>query len=396
MNQITRFVIASSVLGFGMVSNGCLDTNDPGETHYYFGDVYDGVKGQQVTNYNIAVEYFGRRVEGTKDGRGGFALPPIPANSDYSVYIDAPGYRPFVSHQPQWHDVVQADRSFHYEAYLFATDLAVADVPVTVTLSDSGQFPSGGSIRLRPTAVSQVYDEASERPAGVTATYDGAPVVQVWENDYDLLSETVMEPVDNGAAILHGNKLVYGVPYQLSLLNFPGYQYSEMLTFTAGVDGRQALVLTRLAPDPLAVSYMSTRAGNPTPDGSLTIVLNQPVELDPLVTVNSYLEAVDNAFSIVSDNTNLDLVYNQLKLNVLDTVQERGTHMVVSGQTITFTWSPAIGLRVPSDPADIIRSVTWGAMDQIRLRPTNGNATDVVTLASLLSGARTVTVIVTP
>jgi hypothetical protein len=395
MNQMTRFVIASSVLCVGMLSNGCLGTDEPTETHYYFGDIYDGVTGQQVKSYNIAVEYFGRRLEGTVDARGGFALPAIPANNDFSVYIDARGYRPFVSHQQQWHDVVKADRSFHYEAYLFSTSLTVADVPVTVTLSDSGQLPNG-SLRLRPTALSQVYDAANERPAGITATYDGTPVIQLWENDYDLLAETVWQDFNAGETTLPGNKLVYGVPYQLAVLNVPGYQYNQATTFTAGVDGRQALLLTRLSPDPLAVSYMSTRDGNPKPDGSLTIVFNQPIELDPLVSMGSYLEAVDNAFSIVSENTDGDTDFNTLKPNANPNVQERGTNMVVSGQTIVFTWDRATGILPPGDPNDTIRSVTYGAMGQIRVRPVGGVAADAVTLSSLLGGANTVTVIVTP
>ena len=394
MNQMTRFVIASSVLCIGLASSGCLGTDDPVETRYFSGDVYDGVTGQQILSYNIAVEHFGRRETGTVDARGGFHLPAIPAYSDFSVYIDAQGYRPFVSHQGQWLDVIHADRSYHYEAYLFATSLTVQDVPVTITLNDSGLLPRG-SLRLRPTGLSQVYNEASEQPAGIPT--------QVWENDLDLLAETVWLDFTDGtptgppAGVIPGNRLVYGVPYQLAVLNVPGYQYSQTTAtpFVAGVDGRQAIVLSRLAPDALAVAYNSTQDGNPRADGSLIIVLNQPVELDPLSDKADIDEYIDEAFSITAPDSNTNFVVNQLKPDMASNIQERGTTMTISGQQITFAWNKMAGL-LSMDTGDPITSVRWGALNQIRLRRAGGNASDVVTLASLLGGQNAITVTVTP
>jgi len=390
MNQLTRFLVASSVLSVGLLSSSCLSTNAPSETHYYFGDVYDGVTGAHVTNYHIAVEYFGRRYEGQIDARGGFGLPAIPAYQDFSVYIDADGYRPFVSHQPQWLDEKHADRSYHYEAYLFSTALAVQDVQVNVTLSDSPQLPTG-QIRLRPVDLSDVYNDVtgmpkpSEQPAGIPG--------QVWTNSYDLLAQTVWVDIVGGLATFPGQALVYGVPYQVAILNVPGYQYTESPVFQAGMDGRRAFVLTPLDHTPLAVSYKSTDSGNPTPDGSLTIIFNQPAEFDPLHNLDGMKEAIDDQFSITSPDFNANGQRNTLKLNVSPAVQERGTSMVLDGQKLVFTWSTD-GLAT-SDQGDPIRSVTWDGLDAIYLRPQGGNAADVVVLSNLL-GSNAVNVVVLP
>src|SRR3954463_3340862 len=76
------------------------------ETRAFTGDVYDGVTGAHLTDYDIAVDFAGRYERGTKDARAGFHLPAIPALQDFTVYIDAAGYRPFVAHQGQWLDAV--------------------------------------------------------------------------------------------------------------------------------------------------------------------------------------------------------------------------------------------------------------------------------------------------
>jgi hypothetical protein len=386
-SPLSRFAIASSALSLGLLMTGCLGTDSPSETNYFFGDVYDGVTGEHVKQYHIALEYFGRRYEGSLDASGGFQLPAVPANNDYSVYIDAPGFRPFVSHQGQFADVVHADRSFHYEAYLFSNSVVVSDVPVNITLSDSPRLPSG-SIRLRPTQPSALYDTPAETPSGVPG--------QVWINSNDLLAETVWADFKDGAATLPGAKLVYGVPYQVTVLNVPGYQLhqDDKTPFQAGLDGRRAFVLAPLTTTPLQLAYLSTRTGNPTPDGSLTLVFNQAAEFDPRGNIGYYREAIDNAFSISSVDSNNNNVVNVLNANLDPNLQERGTDFKLDGQQLVFTWDRTRGLRT-TDPGDTIQSVTYGGLDQIQLRRAGGNAADVVRLSDLV-GSTSVNVVVAP
>jgi hypothetical protein len=384
-SPLSRLAIASSALSLGLLMTGCLGTDSPSETHYFFGDVYDGVTGQQVKDYRIALEYFGRRYDGSRDANGGFQLPAVPANSDFSVYIDARGFRSFASHHAQFGDVVHADRSYHYEAYLFSTSVPVSDVPVNLTLSDSARLPAG-SIRLRPTEPSALYSDPGETPSGIPG--------QVWTNSNDLLAETVWVDFKDGAATFPGDKLVYGVPYQVTVLNVPGYQLmqDDRTPFQAGIDGRRAFVLAPLTTTPLRLAYMSTRSGNPTPDGSLTMVFNQAAEFDPRGNLGFYREAVDGAFSIDSPDTNNNNVANSLNPNLDPNIQERGTNFKLDGQQLVFTWDPAQGLRT-ADPGDTIRSVTYGGLDRIQLRRAGGNAADVVLLSDLV-GSTSVTVVV--
>jgi len=387
-DRFPRFSIVLLALGFGLSSTACLGTDKPTETRYFFGDVYDGVTGEQVKDYHIELEYFGRRYQGSLDANGGFALPAVPANHDYSIYIDAPHFRPFVSHQAQFGNSVTAERSFHYEAYLFSDKVTVEDVPMTITLSDSASLPDG-SIRLRPVGLSALYDDPSEQPSGIPG--------QLWANDDDLLAETVWADFKGGAVTIKGSDLVYGVPYQLSILNVPGYQLQqsdEKTPFQAGMDGRRAFVLSRLTRTPLAVSYLSTSAGQLSTDGTLTIVLNQPTEFDPLVDMMSYREAVDSSFSIDSENTNGNTTFNTLNDNLDPNLQERGTAISLDGQKLVLTWDKTRGLKT-IDPGDRIRSITYGGLDGIRLRPVGGQAADTVVLSDLI-GSSSVTVDLAP
>jgi hypothetical protein len=379
----SRFAFAVAALASAL-STGCLGTDSPDETRYFFGEVYDGVTGKQVTDYHIELEYFGRRYAGSIDANGGFSLPAVPAYQDYDVYIDASGYRPFVSHQAQFENKVHAERGFHYEAFLFSNSVTVADVPITITLGDSASLPDG-SIRLQPMSSSAIY----ENPDDLSAARG-----QVWPNDDDLLAQTVWVDFKAGAATIPGSSLVYGVPYQLSVLNVPGYQLQQTdvkTPFQAGVDGRRAFVLNRLDATPLQVSYVSTRDGNPSKDGTLTIVFNQPAEFDPLVSLGAYREAIDDAFSIDAEDTNNNFQTDTLNDNVDPNLQERGTSIALNGQQLVFSWDKTRGLRT-YDPGDRILSITYGGLDSIRLRPVGGQAADVVTLSTLLTEGTSVTV----
>jgi hypothetical protein len=356
----------------------------PVETRTFRGDVYDGVTGVHVDDYDIAVDFSGRYERGTLDARKSFQLVPIPALQDFSVYIDASGYRPFVSHNGQWLDLVHGDRSFYYVAYLFADKVAAEDVTFNVTLTNSTTLPSG-QLRLRPTDMSAVYDDPVEQPAGVPG--------QVWTNDNDLLSKTVWADVTNGTVTVPGTSLVYGVTYQVSVFNVPGYAIYQNNVFQAGVNKQVSVELSRLSVPALDVAYISTQSGDPSPDGTVTIVFNEPVEFDPLEQMIDIKNAVDNGFSIDSPDTNQNFQRNVLKINTDPAMQSRGTSIELADQSITLKWNRA-GLET-SDPGDRINTLTYGGLGAVRLRPRGGNASDVVTLANVV-GATSIVVTLTP
>jgi hypothetical protein len=376
-----------------LVFGGCTwkiedDTNNPPpapvETHQYTGDVYDGVTGAHVTMYDIAVDYGGKYERGTVDSRGGFHLPAMSALQDFTVYIDVEGYRPFAAHQGQWLNSVNGQRSFYYLAYLFADKVPVEDVPFTITLRNSTELPSG-SLRLRPTDLSAVYNDPVEQPAAIPG--------QIWQNDNDLLSKTVWMDFTEGKATVKGTDLVYGVPYQISVFNVPGYALSQSNVFQAGVNGRVALQLDRLTVPRLTASFISTQSGDPSPDGTVTIVLNEAAEFDPTEPALDIKNAIDNGFSINSPDTNGNTTRNILKINTDPNTQARGTSIDLSGQAIVLKWSRT-GLQT-QDAGDRIDSISYGGLGAVRLRPVGGNASDVVTLSTIV-GSASIVVPLTP
>ena len=394
MANLKPVKFVSILLAMSAVGSGCtIKVEDqpqpnpvpPVETRAFTGDVYDGVTGAHVTEYDIAVDYAGRYERGTLDARGGFHLPAIPALQDFAVFIDSPGYRPFVAHQGQWLDAVHGDRSFYYLVYLFADKVPVEDVPFDITLRNSTELPSG-SLRLRPTALSAVYDDPIEQPAAIPG--------QLWQNDNDLLSKTVWMDFKEGKVTVLGTDLVYGVPYQISVFNVPGYQLFQGSVFQAGINSKVTLQLDRLTVPRLSVSYISTQSGDPSPDGTVTIVLNEAAEYDPLEPPLDIKNAIDDGFSIFSPDTNNNLQRNVLKINTDPNVQARGTKIELSGQSIVLRWDKSVGLAT-QDPGDRITSITYGGLAAVRLRPVGGNASDVVTLASIV-GTTSIPVVLTP
>ncbi len=385
MTNLNQLGMAFILFGACMSAGACTikvqdetgpEPPEPVETRAFTGDVHDGVTGVHLTMYDIAVDYAGHYERGTLDARGGFHLPPIPALQDFSVYIDAEGYRPFVAHQGQWLDSVHGDRSFYYLAYVFADKVPVEDVPFLITLRNSTELPSG-SLRLRPTDLSAVYNDPIEQPAAVPG--------QVWQNDNDLLSKTVWMDFMGGNATVKGTDLVYGVPYQVSVFNVPGYELLQSYVFQAGINDRVTLQLDRLIVPRLSVSYISTQSGNPSPDGTVTIVLNEPAEFDPLESSLDIKNSIDDNFSIFSPDTNANLQRNVLRINTDATTQERGTSIELAqgGQAIVLRWNKDAGL-LTQDPGDRIGTITYGGLGGVRLRPVGGNASDVVTLANIV------------
>ncbi len=211
--------------------------------------------------------------------------------------------------------------------------------------------------------------DPTETPAGVPG--------QVWGNDDDLQFRAVTKEFSNGLVTFDQNDLVYGVLYRVDIYNVAGHAPFKG-TFTAGVDASAAFVINRLAPAALAVAFMSTDLGVADSTGKLTIVFNQPVNLDPLVNANNATASLDLGLSINSPDANKNGQTNQLKA-----MGPRGTQLTIADTTMTIQWSPTSALG-KTDPGDPILSVTYGNLDQIVVRRPNGEQVDRASLSALI------------
>jgi hypothetical protein len=164
--------------------------------------------------------------------------------------------------------------------------------------------------------------------------------------------------------------------------------------FQAGINSRVTVQLDRLTLPRLTASYISTQSGNPSPDGTVTIVLNEPAEFDPIQPVLDIKNAIDDGFSILSPDTNANFMRNVLNVNTDPNVQARGTSIELNGQALILRWNKGVGLATV-DTGDRIISITYGGLGGVRLRPIDGNASDVVTLSTIV-GAASIVVALTP
>jgi hypothetical protein len=372
------FALSTSVLvvGCGIVTASQADDDEatialaPGR--YFEGNVYDGVTGARLTDYALRLQYFGRAIDAVLDDGGRYFVGPLATGHDFTVAIDAAGYRSFSSHNAFLVDAGTSgggsDTRF-FDAYLFPADLgAPADV-LRVTRSD-GAPATDGAVRFVPTAESSLIDDASETPAGVAG--------QVWSNDDQLQLRTIVRPIVDGAVSLAENDLVYGVRYRVTI-----FGVSDQAPLDASYDpGRErgaAFALRPLVNSSLALVFVSTDLGVPVPDGRVTFVLNQPVVIDPL-TAAPFAIFVDSIDTVDADD---DGDRNVLADRTFSTI-------TIDGPRIEIAWDPAQSLD-STDVDDPIFRVRYSGLSDLVLRRDGGNADEGATLAQLL-GSNSVTV----
>jgi hypothetical protein len=358
-------------LAIVMLGAACGDEKDPielGPVSYFNGAVYNGATGARLSSYEISLSYRDREVEGRVDDEGGFFMGPLPGKNDYTVEIQAEGYRSFLAHNAP----IANGQTYFYDAYLFPNDLKVSPVDFHVALSDSAEKPAG-FIKLQPTAASLLYDDSDERPAGIPG--------QVWDNDEDLQFGSVVEPFADGKLSIPSERLVYGVSYAVTVFGIPGYQ---PLTgaFQAGVDGEQGFVVEPLTRSDIAVAFRSDVTGA-DPSGKLVVVFNVPVEFDPPTRQEIMRELVDANLSIDSSDEDNDGNFNVLKPDTDRSAAERGTKMTLDRNTLTLQWDPVAAFSL-ADAGDPIRAVIYGGLDAIRVRPVGTDSSQGTDLATLL------------
>ena len=365
-------------------------------TNYYFdGRVYDGASGTRLNDYKIELQFLDRREGGLVDDDGRYFVGPLTPFNDYTVEIRADGYRSFLSHNVMkvnddttsnntvTDDSDHPDQSQYFDAYLFPTSVVTSAVSMRITLADKPDLPSG-TIRLRPTTSSSLFTAAT--PAGVGG--------QVWSNDDDLQFNTVTRSFTNGQLDLAAGDLVYGVTYAVTIFAVDGHAQFEG-AFTAGLDASPTFVVSPLGQSPLLLSFVSTQLGTPVASGEVVFVFNQPIELDPLTSTDRYLKNLEQNFLIDSPDANGNGTVNALKpFDPTAAGGSLGLKITVAGNKLTLTWNPALALAT-TDAADPIRSVTYGGLDTLNLRPIGGAQNTAVSVGTLL-GPSAVTVPVTP
>jgi hypothetical protein len=353
-----------------LVAAGCHDYRQ----YYFDGRVYDGVTGAKLTQYSIDLQYLDRTINGSVDSDGRYFIGSLQPFQDYTIAIRANGYRPFLSHNVMKADLApKVDQSQYFDAYLYPVAVTSPAATLHITLSDSEDAPSG-SIRLRPTSHSSLFDTAAEMPAGVGS--------QVWDNDADLQFSTVNLPFSDGTVALAEGALVYGVTYAVTIYGVKGHAEFNG-TYTAGEDGDSTFVVDPLSQAPLVLSYVSTELGVPVPSGEVDFIFDQPIQLDPLSSMGAAVTSLEANFTIDSPDKNMNGTVNGLKpFDPAATPGSRGVALAIMGNQLKLTWDPTTALMT-KDVADPIVSVTYGGLDGVLLRPANGAGNTSVSLGAL-------------
>jgi hypothetical protein len=366
-----------------IVASGCSSSSSssPAPSGYFFaGNVYDGSTGALITNYTIALKYLDKVYNGTLDSEGQYFVGPLQAGNDFTIEISSAGYRSFHSHNAMW---TPGTASFFYDAYLFPQNLQSPDVKFYVTEADSTTAPSG-DIRLQPTSPSLLDSSNTDMPPSVT----GSTNPQVWFNSDDLQQSAAEQAFSMGLAEFMPGGLVYGVTYEVTVFDVAGEQ-PFVGTYTSGVNGDQAITLTRTKSTPITVAYASSSSITPVPSGQLVIVFNQPVQFAPSETQADYAAAVDQALAI----TNAPSGDAGAPSTLNPPTQSRGTTIALTGNTMTIQWNQQTALAV-LNPSVPITSVTYGNLNRVLVMPVNSTlATDVVSVATALGGATSLTVL---
>lgn len=373
-----------SMVLLGLASTlGCGDGNN---IYWFTGRVYDGATGARLTGYEIKLQYRDHSESGSVEGNGRYLVGPLYPHADYTVEISMPGYRSFLSHNPMRGPAGAASQTFYFDAYLFPNSLRPADAQVRVTFADADAMPANGAVRLQPTNIPSLMRTPEQTPVGVGE----GTTRQVWANDEDLQFRTVTRPIQAGVATFAGADLVYGVTYRVAVFGVTGHQEATDL-FRAGIDSERAVVLQPFDAAELALAFNSATLGV-TPSAEVVLVMNQPVALDPSQSEGGVLRILDADIRIESSDDNTNGMTNRLRDDTPATV-DRGVSVQITGNRFALRWDRNNALAT-TDAGDVIRSVTYGGLGSIQLRPVGGGPSSARTLAALV-GRDTVTVSLT-
>jgi hypothetical protein len=377
-------LLAAGVAGAGCGNNANNNPHDGTHNIYFMGTVIDGVLNTPLAStnpanppYTISLVYGTTTVKGKVDANGRYTLGPLPAWNDYGVIIDASNsgnYRAFSSYNPgisppappttsQSADIYTADttQTFDFDAYVFPTAVTPPDVTLAIIKSDQQTTmtgPAAGTIRIQPTSQSLIQAKTGE--VGT----------QVWSNSEDLFAAAITDSFTAGTYTAAGSKLVYGVSYGATVYGVDGYALNSSGSFQAGVTSSSSITISPLATAPLmligtsgACHTASAPVSTTTPIATLTLTFNEMV-VDATTSLGGGAEILDNGVYVSTSGV------STLKSNLSSTVQERGTSLVFSGNTITLGWTPSVGLASPG-ASDTVQQVEYSNLSSIYIQQLN-------------------------
>jgi len=325
---------------------------------YLVGYVYDGATGQRLAAAAItamSVQYRDQVVHVKIEDDGRFVTTdPLPVWQDYSVYVAATGYRPFVSNNAGF-DIPKAlqmtegasskgtVQTFEYALRLFPAALQASKVTLTIEKADalvSNPPPARAAGTLRLT------------PASTPAVQQGPLTTdREWTNDEDLLTQTVTQAFTDGSATIPDGALIYGVSYQVAIFGVDGYQPFSGGSTTSGylTAGAVTSLSLSLQPDlkaPLRIlGTDADKCTTPTPTmnaygATIDITFSEPIE----PAGPTFAEDIDNGVSIIAGTSSTTTSVCPLNSSVDPTKQERGTKATISGKVLTLSFNPTVGL----------------------------------------------------
>lgn len=396
---------------------GCGDSsNDARGEHqvFFVGYAYDGATGARLdkTMLNgVSILYGDKtvRFDVADDGRF-VSKDPLPTWRDYTVKIDAAGYRSFASYNTgidvpaslvMTNGVADAAtvQTLDFSAYLFPVSLRAPALTLMVTVPDpqTGAPVTNmvdGQLRLRPQTSSAIL-------IGSAAT---TPAKRLWANSEDLLTQSIERAFTGGTAVIAEGEMVYGVAYELTIFGVEGFQpliFSGTSTsfptsstnppIIAGTVTSETFMLTAVAQDPLRiVSHDAQNCVPPSPTssvygGKITLTFNYEVEL----VGNTFAEDIDNGITIsVPQPTTTS--YCQLRTATGDPAQERGSKVEIGTNSLTFSFNPTIGIATAATsftcvlPPSITSITYYSSNIALNLQP-KGQPLRKRTLSALLS-----------
>ncbi|HSC87369.1 MAG TPA: hypothetical protein VLC09_08880 [Polyangiaceae bacterium] len=388
----TAYLLIASLFAASTTLAGCgVDradvTNEDVQGYYFSGYVYDGVSAAPLKDYKLTLTYDGvvvpgegaggaadgaTSLEATVDANGRYHVGPLKPQSDFSISIEAEGYRTFNSHNEQRFGLpggVERQSTEIYEAYLFPSGLESPGVTLELFSENDAQPRPTGKVRISP------FNGDGESELSLAGTIGASVNGQLWQNDDDARSATVIKDVEDGVLEIGAGDLVYGVTYTATVYSVDGHQYDNFI-FTAGITGSQSVVLPELEDSALQLVSSSLDGGEPNEDGTLRLVFNRPIRIAPSQSEAYVLETIDDNFSIFSPDEDADLNVNALATTTTDddSTQENGTGFEIDGNTITLSWANVAGNFETRDTDDPILSVTYGGFANIQIQAVGDQA----------------------
>lgn len=372
MGRLRNLVLVAATTS--IAAGGCGNSDKAADNQVFFtGYAYDGATGMRLdkTALNgVSIVYGDQTIafDVADDGRF-VSRTPLPTWRDYTVTIDATGYRTFASANTgvdvpaslsMTSGVAQAAtiQTLDFTAYLFPVSVKAPKLTITVTVPDALTGAPvadsvNGQLRLRPQSSSAIL-------IGGSATT--TPAKRIWANSEDLLTQSIDKTFTNGNAVIDDGEMVYGVAYELTIFGVDGYQPLDFTGTTsgfgttivppivAGTVTSETFTLTPVSQDPLKI--IATDAANCVPPspmssvygGKLTLTFNFDVE----PVGGTFAEDIDNGLNITTALSNGSSSYCTLRTATGDPTQERGSKVEFGTNTVTFSFNPTVGLATTS------------------------------------------------